>query len=51
MARVYHPELDRTIETNDGYADHLVTSCGWTYDIPGEKPAKQPTTTKKGADA
>ena len=50
MARVYHPELDEVFETNDGYADHLVEHCGWTFDIPGTKPAKKPTT-KEGKDA
>ncbi len=38
MALVYHPELDVTLETNDGYAEHLVESCGWVA-VPDETSA------------
>ena len=50
MALVYHPVLDVTLETNDGYAEHLVESCGWTA-VPDELPAATPRRAKKVARA
>ena len=46
MALVYHPELDVTLETNDGYAEHLVESCGWVA-VPDETSAVVPRRSKK----
>lgn len=50
MALVYHPELDVTLETNDGYAEHLVESCGWVA-VPDEISAAAPRRGKKAAPA